>query len=228
MLKYPCLVLDHDDTVVQSEATVNYPCFCHFLEQYRPGTIYTFEDYVTDCSRMSFVDMCRTRFAMTEAELHQEYLFWKEYMKTHLPEPFPGIADVLHRYRDAGGKICVVSMSNEENILRDYRTNFGFEPDLVFGCDLPEQLRKPSTYPLEQIQKHFSISPGQLLVVDDMKFAVPMARNAGCSIAFAGWGRKDFPAVCQEMENLCDYTFYSPKELEKFLFDSLDSCGIIP
>ena len=24
MLKYPCLVLDHDDTVVQSEATVNY------------------------------------------------------------------------------------------------------------------------------------------------------------------------------------------------------------
>ena len=27
MLKYPCLVLDHDDTVVQSEATVNYPYF---------------------------------------------------------------------------------------------------------------------------------------------------------------------------------------------------------
>ena len=29
MLKYPCLVLDHDDTVVQSEATVNYPFFCN-------------------------------------------------------------------------------------------------------------------------------------------------------------------------------------------------------
>ena len=36
MLKYPCLVLDHDDTVVQSEATVNYPCFCEFLEKMRP------------------------------------------------------------------------------------------------------------------------------------------------------------------------------------------------
>ena len=31
MLKYPCLVLDHDDTVVQSEATVNYPFFCYIL-----------------------------------------------------------------------------------------------------------------------------------------------------------------------------------------------------
>ena len=25
MLKYPCLVLDHDDTVVQSEKTIGYP-----------------------------------------------------------------------------------------------------------------------------------------------------------------------------------------------------------
>ena len=228
MLRYPCLVLDHDDTVVQSEATVNYPCFCRFLEKYRPGTVYTFEDYVTDCSQMSFVDMCRTRFSMTEEELHQEYLFWKEYMQTHVPEAFPGIGDVLHRYRSAGGKICVVSMSNEENILRDYRMHFCFEPDLVFGCDLPEQLRKPSTYPLEQIQKQLGFSPIALLLVDDMKFAVPMARNAGCSIAFAGWGRKELPSVCTEMEELCDYSLYSAKDLEKLLFDSLDSCGIIP
>ena len=34
MLKYPCLVLDHDDTVVQSEATVNYPFFIEFLKEY--------------------------------------------------------------------------------------------------------------------------------------------------------------------------------------------------
>jgi len=228
MLKYPCLVLDHDDTVVQSEATVNYPCFCRFLEKYRPGCVYRFEDYVTDCSQMSFVDMCRIRFSMTEDELNQEYLFWKAYMKEHIPEPFEGLGDMLHRYRAAGGKICVVSMSNEENILRDYRAHFGFEPDLVFGCDLPEELRKPSTYPLEQIQKLFGFSSNQLLVLDDMKFAVSMARSAGCPIAFAGWGRKDFPAVCQEMEELCDYCFYSPNDLEKFLFDSLDSCGIIP
>ena len=35
MLKYPCLVLDHDDTVVQSERTIGYPFFCYILDQYR-------------------------------------------------------------------------------------------------------------------------------------------------------------------------------------------------
>lgn len=219
MLKYPCLVLDHDDTVVQSEATVNYPCFCRFLEIYRPGMVYSFSDYVNDCSRMPFGEMCKTRFSLTDAELYQEYLFWKAYMKEHVPEAFPGIGDVLHAYRNAGGKICVVSMSSEENILRDYRTHFGFEPDLVFGCDLPEELRKPSTYALEQIKQHFGFSSNELLVLDDMKFAVSMARAAGCPIGFAGWSRKDFPAICREMENLCDSSFYSAEDLEKFLFE---------
>ena len=37
MLKFPCLILDHDDTVVQSEATVNYPFCCYILDQFRPG-----------------------------------------------------------------------------------------------------------------------------------------------------------------------------------------------
>ena len=44
---------------------------------------------------------------MTEEELYQEYLFWKSYMKEHIPEPFPGIGDILQAYRKAGGKICV-------------------------------------------------------------------------------------------------------------------------
>ena len=64
-----------------------------------------------------------------------------------------------------------------------------------------------------------TVNDWELLVIDDMKFAVPMAKNAACPIAFAGWGRKEFPTVCREMEDLCDYAFYSPDELEKFLFD---------
>jgi hypothetical protein len=95
MLKYPCLVLDHDDTVVQSEATVHYPCFEEFLKIYRPGTIYTLADYVRDCGIMSFVDLCRVRFEMTEKELQEEYHFWKNYVQTHIPLAFPGIKELL-------------------------------------------------------------------------------------------------------------------------------------
>lgn len=219
MLKYKCLVLDHDDTVVQSEATVNYPCFCEFLKIYRPGQVMTQAEYVHECSLLPFVDMCKAKFAMTDEELELEYRFWKDYAKRHMPDAFEGIEELLKSYLQAGGKICVSSMSANDTILRDYRAHFGLEPDLVFGWDLPEDKRKPDPYALEQIMAHYGYEPKDMLVVDDMKFAVSMARSAGCDIAFAGWGRKDYPAICEEMESLCDYTFYTPKQLAKFLLE---------
>ena len=218
MLSYKCLALDHDDTVVQSEATINYPCFQRYLEVYRPGVTYSLEEYMKDCSQMTFVEMCRVRFSMSDEELHQEYLFWQDYMKTHIPETFPGLKQVLEEYRNRGGIICAVSMSSRYNILRDYQTHFEFEPDMIFSCELPEQLRKPNTYPLEQIQKQYGIDPEDILVVDDMKFAVEMARNAGCPIAFAGWSRKEFPELCREMETVCDHSLFSMEEFRNFLF----------
>ncbi len=36
-LRYRCLVLDHDDTVVDSTATIHHPCFQAFLDEVRPG-----------------------------------------------------------------------------------------------------------------------------------------------------------------------------------------------
>ena len=218
MLRFPCLVLDHDDTVVQSEATVNYPCFCDFLAAKRPGMRFSLADYVSDCSQMSFVDMCKSRFQFTDAELNEEYLFWKQYARVHIPEAFAGISNVLNSYRLAGGKIFVVSMSSKESILRDYRMHFNFEPDAIFGCDLPQQMCKPNPYPLEQIMTKYKFASHEMLVVDDMKSAVSMARSVGCPIAFAGWGRKDYPAICKEMEDLCDYSLSSVADFHNLLF----------
>ena len=73
MLKYPCLVLDHDDTVVQSEATVNYPFFVEFLKEYRPGATITQHEYISGCFNPGYGDMCRQRFGFTEEELLIEY-----------------------------------------------------------------------------------------------------------------------------------------------------------
>ncbi len=219
MLKYPCLVLDHDDTVVQSEATVNYPFFIEFLKEYRPGMTISQHDYISGCFHPGYVEMCRQRFAFTDEELDIEYNGWKAYIRTHIPAPYEGIGAVIQRQKAEGGIVCVVSQSAQENILRDYRTHFGLEPDEIFGWDLEPEHRKPSPWALQQIMAKYHLSPAQLLVVDDMKAAVPMARAAGTPIAFAGWGRAEFPAICAEMEGLCDYSFHSTKELEKFLFD---------
>jgi phosphoglycolate phosphatase/pyrophosphatase PpaX len=219
MLKYPCLVLDHDDTVVQSETTINYPFFCYILDQFRPGATITMEEYVHGCCELGFAEMCRQWYQFTDQELIDEYHGWQRYIEDHTPDAFPGIHRIIHRQKEEGGLICVVSHSCIRNITRDYKAHFGILPDAIYGWDLPEEKRKPSTFPLEDIMKKYHLTPDQLLVVDDMKPAYEMASKAHVSIAFAGWGRKDHPKISAQMESLCDFSFYSTEDLERFLYD---------
>lgn len=219
MLKYPCLILDHDDTVVQSETTINYPYFCYILNQFRPGATITLEEYIQGCFYPGFAGMCREKFQFTEQELVDEYIGWKEHIRTHIPAPFPGIAHIIRRHKESGGTLCVVSHSSAENITRDYQAHFGILPDDIFGWDLPEAQRKPSAYPLERIMEKYGFSPSEMLVVDDLKPAWEMSRKVGVPIAFAGWSKQEVPQILEEMRTLCDYAFDTTEELEKFLFD---------
>lgn len=219
MLKYPCLVLDHDDTVVQSESTVNYPYFCYILDQFRPGATITLDEYVKGCFHPGFVGMCQQRYNFTDEELKEEYQGWKEYVRSHIPAPYSGIERIIRRQKEEGGMICVVSHSAAENIARDYKTHFGILPDAIYGWDLPEHQRKPSSYPLEHIMQTYGFTAEQLLVVDDLKPAWQMARAANVAIAFAAWSKTEVPEIVDEMSQLCDFTFRSTAELEDFLFE---------
>lgn len=219
MLKYPCLVLDHDDTVVQSEKTIGYPFFCCILDQFRPGQTISLADYVRDCHNLGFADMCRQRWQFTEEEQAAEYRGWMDYVKTHIPAPFPGIDRVIRRQKEAGGMVCVVSHSSVENITRDYQVHVGIQPDAIYGWDYPEHLRKPNPFPLEDIMRRYQFVPKDLLVVDDMKLAWRMAHPLGVKIAFAAWGKVDFPELSKEMREICDYSFDTTEALEKFLLE---------
>ena len=125
MLKYKCLVLDHDDTVVQTLMTLSYPFFCLELEQFRPGAAMTCQAYVTECHRLGFADMCRKIFHFTEEELKLEHKQWTDYIMAHIPDPFPGIERIIRRQKESGGMLFVVSHSTSENIRRDYAAHFG-------------------------------------------------------------------------------------------------------
>lgn len=218
MTRFPCLVLDHDDTVVQSEATVNYPYFCYILDKFRPGEKITLQEYIDCCFHLGFAELCRQKYHFTDQEMDEEFRGWKAYVQDHIPDIYTGIDEVIHRQKEAGGLVCVVSHSAQQTILRDYRVHFGIEPDQIFGWDLPEAQRKPNAYPLKQIMQEYDLTADQLLVVDDMKPAWEMARKANVPIAFAKWGKIDCPGICKEMEALCDYAFSSPNELKNFLF----------
>ena len=219
MLKYPCLVLDHDETVVQSEKTIGYPCFCQTLSRIRPQKTITLDEYVKGCHELGFVDMCRQWFDFTDAEMQEEYNDWMEYVKVHVPAPFPGIKEIIHRQRECGGLLCVVSHSSSRNICLDYEEHFGLQPDAIYGCDYPKEQQKPSPYPLEDIMRRFNLKPEDILVVDDMKLACQMAEPVNVAVAFAGWGKEDFPEIAQEMRALCRYSFDTTTDLRRFLFE---------
>lgn len=220
MLKYPCLVLDHDDTVVQSEATVNYPYFCYILDKFRPGTKISLSEYTQGCYSQGFVEMCKSNYHFSDSELAEEYRGWKEYILHHIPDPYECIGEIITRQKASGGLVCVVSHSTKETISRDYLMHFGFLPDHIYGWDLPEHQRKPNPYPLEEIMRLHGLSPSELLVVDDMKPGWEMARKVDVSVAFAAWGRQACPQITQEMSQLCDYSFHSPQELYDFLYEA--------
>lgn len=221
MLKYKCLVLDHDDTVVQTERTIGYPYFRDYIQRIRPGKTLSFPEYVRDCNNMVFADMCRIRWQMTDQEQLEEYTGWKAYSRTHVPEVCEGIDRVIRRQKEAGGLVCVSSLSTKEIIERDFLHHFGSLPDVIYDYDLPPQLRKPNTYALEKIMEQFRLAPEDILMVDDMKLGYTMAAALGIDTVFAGWSKADFPELSEEMRSLCRYAFDTPAALEQFLFGNI-------
>ena len=69
MLNYRCLVLDHDDTVVRSEETVNYPSFLEALKVLRPGRTITREKFTRWCFSPGFFALCSDYIGLTPEEI---------------------------------------------------------------------------------------------------------------------------------------------------------------
>lgn len=220
MLKYKCLVLDHDDTVVQTMKTMSYPFFLYVLSVFRPGQTMTFSDYVRDCHHLGFAELCRERFRFTDEELTKEHGMWMEYVLNHTPETYPGIDRVIRRQKEEGGLICVVSHSSRENILRDYDAHFRIRPDAIYGWELPPEQRKPHTYPLRHIMERFDLKAEEMLVVDDMKLACKMAQPLGVPVAYAGWNGLNVPEVDEEMCRICPISLKTTEQLYNYLFEA--------
>ena len=215
-MKYSCIILDHDDTVVNSTATIHYPAFCTYMKEARPAIHYTVDDYFAYNFEPGVVPFFSEICGLNEQEMKEEEAFWNNYVKTRIPEAYPGLKEILEEYRAEGGKICVASHSFSKYILRDYEANGLPEPDLIFGWDLAPELRKPDPYAVYEIEKAFSLSPKEILMVDDLKPGYDMARAAGIDFAAAGWAN-DVAVIRNFMMKNCDYYCRTVEELGKLL-----------
>ena len=155
-MKYKCLVFDHDDTVVNSTATIHHPCFQLFLDERFPGRVCSLEHYFQKNFSPGFLEMCREEYGMDDRMIEDETQFWLQYVESHVPAAYDGILAIMERQKDAGGLLAVVSHSHVRNIRRDYAANGLPEPDIVYGWEQPPEERKPAPFPLEDIMRRFS------------------------------------------------------------------------
>lgn len=172
------------------------------------------------CYTHNYTGMCRICLGMTEEEIEEQYMFWKEYVRTHIPPVFEGIGEILKEFRRRGGLICVSSHSGEENIRRDYERNFGFTPDGIYAWELGEELRKPHPYTLMDIMKRFDLKPEELLMVDDMRSGRDMAMTCDVPFACAGWSHES-ELIRSDMKNTAELYFETVAELRNYLFEDL-------
>ena len=112
----------------------------------------------------------------------------------------------------------MVSHSYREYIERDYRENGLKMPTLVYSWEMSFEHRKPSPFALYDIMEKLSLSPSDILVVDDLKPGYDMARAAGCDFAAAGWAY-NIPEIEEFMRGNCDYYLPTVASLSELLFN---------
>lgn len=188
MIRYSCLVLDHDDTVVKSTPGIHYPSFVEAVRVLRPDTEpLSLQDFVSYCFNPGFNELCREIMQFTKEEQQTQYKIWRSYTENNIPEFYEGFPELLRDYKADGGIVSVVSHSESRQILRDYLHNCGLEPDCIFGWDMEEHQRKPNPYPIYQTMKMHNLQREDILVLDDLKPGLDMARKCGVKFAGAGW-----------------------------------------
>lgn len=217
-MKYKCLVLDHDDTVVASTESIHYPSFVAYIEEWKPHLVgrYSFEEFILKNFSPGVLEFFHGELGLTDEELKEEDKYWRDFVATRIPLAYPGISEIIRDFRARGGIVAVASHSYEEYIRRDYAHNSLPTPDIIYGWDLPRENRKPSPYTILDICRRYNLSPSEVLVVDDLKPGYDMARAAGADFAAAGWGY-DVPEIREFMKKNCDYYLSSVDELAELI-----------
>jgi len=125
---------------------------------------------------------------------------------------------LIRQFKKEDGIIAVVSHSESKEIRRDYLHHFGFEPDIIFGWDQPDHLRKPQAGPCEHILQKFRLLPAQCLMVDDMKLGLIMSKQVDIPFAAAGWSIES-EHIQTYFRSEADYYFETIRQLHDFVFE---------
>ena len=83
-MRFRCLVMDHDDTTVNSTATIHFPSFLAYLKLVRPEASYTLEDYFRKNFDPGIMALFTGELGFSEEELEGEFRFWQDWVRTRV------------------------------------------------------------------------------------------------------------------------------------------------
>ena len=216
-MKYKCLVLDHDDTVVDSTKTIHYPAFLDTLHQLRPDhKPLSFNDFNHHCFIHGFHHLCEVRYGFDKVEMMKEYEIWKSHTRNKQASPYDGWRELLRRFKKLGGIIIVVSYSESAEILRDYHNHFNFVPDRIYGYDAGPENIKPHIQPILDIIKDYKLAHKDICVIDDMPAGFVMAKNAQVDFIWARWSHDD-PRLIEHIKKISQLALSDVHQLINFL-----------
>lgn len=219
MIRYRCLILDHDDTTVESTASIHYPAHLEVMRRLRPDAVpISLDEWFLKNFDPGIMEYMREELDFDDEEIERELEIWREFTTTRTPPFFPGLPTLLEEYVGDGGLLAVASHSEAEQIRRHYRENgVKVVPTYVHGWENDESKRKPHPWPVRQILEESGVGTEDVLVVDDLRPGVEMARSAGVAVAAAGWGH-DVPSINTRMREMCDYWLPEVEDLRRLLW----------
>lgn len=218
-LRYKCLILDHDDTVVDSTKSIHYPVFVETMKILRPELKMSLSEYFKMNCNPGFFKFVKDVLRLTDEELAFEFKSWQDFVKEHVPKVYDGMRKVILKQKELGGYVCVASHSMSESIYRDYEANHLPRPDLVFGKDLPDECIKPAPYAIEQILKTYKdLQRKDLIMVDDLKMGYQMAKSCGVDFGAACWAHS-VSEIREFMKDNATYCFEKPEDFYQTIFE---------
>lgn len=219
-MKTKCLILDHDDTAVDSTAAVHFPAHLEVMKKLRPDyPVIDLNTWFTKNFHPGIMAYMTDEIGLNPEEMEEEYRIWQEFNENRNPPFYTGLPELMLEYLDAGGKIAVVSHSTENHIRRHYEKGApGVVPEFIFGWDHDPEKRKPSPWPVYSILEQTGLGKNEVLVVDDLKPGVEMALAAGVPVAAAGWGHS-IKAIRDVMQEMCDVWLPDIASLRAQLFE---------
>jgi HAD superfamily hydrolase (TIGR01509 family) len=221
--KFKCVIVDHDDTAVDSSRHIHHACHVEIMKALRPNiTPVDLGEWFVINSRSGGLKAYFQSLKFTEEELRQEHARWAEFtQKSPIPPFYPGFVELMERLQKSGSLIVVSSHGPADQIYRHYFSTKRVVPNAVYGWDPDPSKNKPSPWLIEDVVRIFGLaSPAECCVIDDMRPGIDMAEAAGAYPICAAWG----PAfglskeIREFMTAHCKTRCKSVADLEQFLF----------